>query len=157
MSEVNLKMMRKSGVNEQAYLSCNSPFSLCVSNDGSKGLICNCFNTFTNLASTIDEFLTSLFESLIKCFSKKSFGKLFFPISDCLHRFFYRLKFKGIGVFFDFNDSFNKHFMFFFFRNKKAYVVSYLLNPLCRKFGKHFMDIGYCNVLHKSNNNGYIE
>lgn len=149
-------MIHKSGVNKQAYFSCYSPLSLCVSNDGLKGLFCNCFNTFVNLASMIDEFLTSFFDSLRKCFSKTSFGKLFFPISDCFHCFFCGFKLKGIGAFFDFKNSLNKHFMFFFFRDKKTYIVSYLLNPLCRKFRKHFMDIGYYSSLHNYNNNGYI-
>ena len=144
----SLKMIRKLGVNEQAYLSCNSPFSLCVSNEESKGLICNCFSTFVNFASIIGESLITFFDNLMKCFSKTSFGKLFFPISDRFHCFLYGLKLNGIGVFFDFKDSLNKHFMFFFFRDKEAYVISYLLNPPCRKFGKHFMDIGYCICFH---------
>ena len=141
-------MIRILCVKEQEYIFCCSPFSLCVSNEGSKGFVCNCFNIFVNFASIIEESFISLFDDLMKCFSKTSFSKLFFPVSDCFHCFFYGLKLKGIRVFIDFKNSLNEHFMLLFSRDKKTYIISHLLNPSCGKLGKHCVDIGYCICFH---------
>jgi hypothetical protein len=149
VSEVNAKMMRKSGVNEQAYLSCRSPLSLCVSSEGVKG-----FSGRTVKISRYRSLNRGFFRRSFLAFLEKDLENLVFRcIQNCLHGFVNGFK-NHSGFFFSFKYPLYKSLVFLFFFNKEAYVISYLLNPLRRKFEKHFIDIGYCNALHKINNNG---
>ena len=142
----SLKMIRKLDVNEQAYLSCNSPFSLCVSSEGIKGFSDRTVNIsryrFLNWGFLIRNFLAFLEKDLE--------NSIFRRIQNCLHGFINGFK-DHSGFLLGFKHPLYKSPVFLFLFNKETYVVSYLLNPLCRKFGKHFMDVGYYNALHKSN------
>lgn len=134
-------MTLKSCVKEHAYLPLRSPERAWVFKEGAKGFSFRSCNTFSYFGSKSGEPLMSLFAHLIKCFSKTSFGKLFAPVSDCLHSLFYRIK--GYGIRFSFNlmNSLHKGFALTLLLNEKGNKISYLFEGIFRKVPEHLLDL----------------
>lgn len=148
MSSYSLKITLNSCVNEQAYLPLCCPDKGWVLREEAKGSCCNKDNTFLSLLFISGRPFTSLCALLRKCFSKTSLCKLFFPVPDSVHRFFYRIKSNSIRFTLNFKNTFFKCFSLSISFKKKRHVIFNFSYTLFWEFTEHFIDIGYFQGLH---------
>lgn len=144
MLSYNLNTTLKSYVSEQAYLPSMSPLRGCVCNAGSKGL----FESLTS--NSVYDFLRCGYFFAI-FFACLKYPGIFRFIKYCLYSIFYSFK-QYPRFLFSLKHPLFKCLAFFFFFKEMLYIFSYRLKFLFRKFCEHFVNIGYLECFHVTNN-----
>ncbi len=139
MSDVSLKMIRRSCVKEQAYLPLSSPESPCVCKEESKGS-CSTFESRILYCSFSEGFFLKGFPAFLRKDGAKSifFRFIYYGLKCFFGRFKPDRRFP-----FCFQYLFHKSLVFSFFFNKEGYEIMNLLQSICRKPAQHLLNVFY--------------